>query len=94
MARAVRAGVTRVAFGDLFLEDIRRYRMERLEGTGLTPLFPLWGIPTNDLARRMIEGDFARVSRAWIHENSTRALLAAISTQRSSAISAVRRSVR
>jgi uncharacterized protein (TIGR00290 family) len=56
MARAVRAGVTRVAFGDLFLEDIRRYRMERLEGTGITPLFPIWGIPTNDLARRMIEG--------------------------------------
>ena len=56
MDRAVRAGVTRIAFGDLFLEDIRRYRMERLEGTGITPLFPIWGIPTNDLARRMIEG--------------------------------------
>jgi uncharacterized protein (TIGR00290 family) len=56
MDRAVRAGVTRIAFGDLFLEDIRRYRVERLEGTGITPLFPIWGIPTKDLARRMIEG--------------------------------------
>ena len=52
----MRAGVTRIAFGDLFLEDIRRYRVERLEGTGITPLFPIWGIPTKDLARRMIEG--------------------------------------
>jgi uncharacterized protein (TIGR00290 family) len=55
MNRAARAGVTRIAFGDLFLEDIRRYRIERLAGTGITPLFPVWGIPTNDLARRMIE---------------------------------------
>jgi uncharacterized protein (TIGR00290 family) len=43
-----------VAFGDLFLEDIRRYREERLEGSGLRPVFPLWGIPTPELAERMI----------------------------------------
>ncbi len=55
-ARAVADGFTHVAFGDLFLEDIRRYREERLAGSGLTPIFPLWGIPTPDLARRMIAG--------------------------------------
>src|SRR5262245_9659956 len=38
----VRDGFTHVAFGDLFLEDVRRYREERLLGTGLTPMFPLW----------------------------------------------------
>lgn len=53
----VRDGFTHVAFGDLFLEDVRRYREERLSGTGLTPLFPLWKTkPTADLAREMIAG--------------------------------------
>ena len=60
---AVRDGFTHVAFGDLFLEDIRRYREERLAGTGLTPLFPVWGIPTRDLANQMIDGGLrARLS--------------------------------
>lgn len=49
-------GFTHVAFGDLFLEDIRRYREEKLAGTGLEPLFPVWGIPTRELAERMIDG--------------------------------------
>jgi uncharacterized protein (TIGR00290 family) len=49
-------GVTAVAFGDLFLEDIRRYREERMAATGLRPLFPLWGEPTDALARRMLAG--------------------------------------
>ena len=50
-------GVTHVAFGDLFLEDVRRYREERLAGTGLTPLFPLWKTaPTSALARQMVAG--------------------------------------
>src|ERR671910_349082 len=53
-ALAVSEGFTHVAFGDLFLEDVRRYREERLAGSGLTPLFPLWGIPTRSLARQMI----------------------------------------
>ena len=52
---AVRDGFTHVAFGDLFLEDIRRYREERLAGTGLEPLFPAWGIPTRHLAEQMID---------------------------------------
>jgi iron complex transport system substrate-binding protein len=50
------AGVAAMAFGDLFLEDIRRYREARLAGTGITPLFPLWGIETGKLARAMIAG--------------------------------------
>ncbi len=50
-------GFTHVAFGDLFLEDVRRYREECLAGTGLTPLFPLWKTkPTSELAREMIAG--------------------------------------
>ena len=53
-ARAVEAGITAMAFGDLFLEDIRRYREAQLQGTRLEPLFPLWGEPTAALARRMI----------------------------------------
>jgi uncharacterized protein (TIGR00290 family) len=54
--RAVADGFTHVAFGDLFLEDVRKYREDRLAGTGLTPLFPLWGMPTARLAREMIAG--------------------------------------
>lgn len=49
-------GVTAVAFGDLFLEDVRRYREERLADTGITPLFPLWGLDTKPLAREMVGG--------------------------------------
>jgi len=44
-----------VAFGDLFLEDIRQYREERMAGTGLDLMFPIWGIPTTELAESMIE---------------------------------------
>lgn len=55
MARARADGITHVAFGDLFLEDVRRYREERLAPTGVTPLFPLWKTPTDALARQMVE---------------------------------------
>jgi uncharacterized protein (TIGR00290 family) len=48
--------VTHVAFGDLFLEDVRAYRERLLKGTVLKPLFPLWGEGTAALAREMIEG--------------------------------------
>jgi uncharacterized protein (TIGR00290 family) len=54
LERALAAGITVVAFGDLFLEDIRRYREERLAATGITPLFPLWGRATAPLAREMV----------------------------------------
>jgi uncharacterized protein (TIGR00290 family) len=53
-SRATAEGFTHIAFGDLFLQDIRRYREERLAGTGLAPLFPLWQIPTRALAQGMI----------------------------------------
>ena len=56
VAEAVANGFTHVAFGDLYLEDVRKYREDRLGGTGLTPLFPLWGLPTPQLARDMIGG--------------------------------------
>ena len=55
-SRWSREGFTHVAFGDLFLEDVRRYRERNLAGTGLTPLFPLWQIPTRELADEMIDG--------------------------------------
>lgn len=54
LERARADGISSVAFGDLFLEDIRRYREERLASTGVSPLFPLWGIPTATLAQDMI----------------------------------------
>ncbi len=56
VARAVAEGFTHMAFGDLFLEDIRQYRVDRLAGTGLTPIFPLFGADTAALAREMIAG--------------------------------------
>jgi uncharacterized protein (TIGR00290 family) len=58
MAKALAAargqGVGGVAFGDLFLEDVRRYREEKMAGTGIRPLFPLWGRDTRALAREML----------------------------------------
>jgi len=58
VARAVVEGFTHIAFADLFLDDIRRYREERLAGSGLTPIFPLFADPsaTPALARTMIAG--------------------------------------
>jgi len=53
--RLLSAGATHMAFGDLFLEDIRAYREERLAGTGLKPLFPLWGRDTSELAHAMTD---------------------------------------
>jgi len=61
VAQAVAEGFTHVAFGDLFLEDVRKYREEKLAGTGLTPLFPIWGIPTDELADRMVAGGLRSV---------------------------------
>jgi len=54
--QAVADGVTVIAFGDLFLADIRAYREQQLKDTGLEPLFPLWQIPTDALAHEMISG--------------------------------------
>jgi uncharacterized protein (TIGR00290 family) len=54
IVEAKRQGVTHMIFGDLFLEEIRQYRQRQLEGTGMTPLFPLWKQPTATLAQAMI----------------------------------------
>src|SRR5512133_1907905 len=52
--RAISEGFTAIAFGDLFLEEIRAYRVAKLAGTGLEPVFPVWGIPTDVLAEEMM----------------------------------------
>jgi len=52
--RALAEGVEAIAFGDLFLTDIRAYREKQLAGTGLEPIFPVWKIPTRQLANDMI----------------------------------------
>jgi uncharacterized protein (TIGR00290 family) len=61
--RAVDEKIDAMAFGDLFLEDVRAYREKNLAPTGLEPLFPLWKIPTDELAREMMAGGLrARIS--------------------------------
>jgi diphthamide synthase (EF-2-diphthine--ammonia ligase) len=61
--RAVDEHVDAIAFGDLFLQDVRSYRETQLKPTGLEPLFPLWEIPTAELAREMMAGGLrARLS--------------------------------
>jgi uncharacterized protein (TIGR00290 family) len=52
--KATRLDTDCFAFGDLFLEDIRQYRITQLEGTGIAPLFPIWGLATDELSRTMI----------------------------------------
>lgn len=49
------------AFGDLFLEDVRRYREEKLKNSGIKPIFPIWGIPTEPLARQMLSSGLKAV---------------------------------
>jgi uncharacterized protein (TIGR00290 family) len=85
--RAVRDGVTHVAFGDLFLEDIRRYRERQFAGSGVELLFPLWGRPTPALAGEMVAGglrawitcvDTSRAPREWAGRAFDAAFLAAL----------------
>jgi uncharacterized protein (TIGR00290 family) len=73
-ARAVSEGIAGVAFGDLFLEDVRAYREKQMAGTGLEPIFPVWGLATGELAREMIAAgvrakltciDTARLDRSF-----------------------------
>lgn len=87
LAALRQAGATAVAFGDLALEDVRRWREERLAGSGLTPLFPLWGEPTGPLAEAMIDGgleavltcvDTGRLPAGFAGRRFDRALLAAL----------------
>jgi diphthamide synthase (EF-2-diphthine--ammonia ligase) len=56
VADARAQGITHIVFGDLFLQDVRNYREAKLAGSGIAPVFPLWGRPTAALAREMIDG--------------------------------------
>jgi uncharacterized protein (TIGR00290 family) len=85
LAQARADGVTHMIFGDLFLEDIRAYREEKLAGTGITPVFPLWQRPTVQLARDMIESgmeaflatvDLAKLPASFAGRRFDNALLA------------------
>lgn len=85
VAQARADGVTHMIFGDLFLEDIRAYREEKLSGTGITPVFPLWQRPTAQLARDMIASglkafiatvDLARLPASFAGRAFDEALLA------------------
>lgn len=55
MRQARTEGITHVVFGDLFLEDIRKYREEKLASCGVIAVFPLWGLETRSLARKMVD---------------------------------------
>jgi uncharacterized protein (TIGR00290 family) len=50
--------ISHIAFGDLFLEDVRAYRERLLSGTGFEPMFPLWGLDTSTLAKRFVDDGF------------------------------------
>ena len=88
--QAVNEGVSAVVFGDIFLEDIRAYRERQLQNTGLQPLFPLWKIPTRDLAREMIDAglkaklvcvDPAKLAPEFVGRDFDRQLLADLPPQ-------------
>jgi uncharacterized protein (TIGR00290 family) len=83
-AKAVGEGIEGVAFGDLFLEDVRAYREKQLKDTGLEPVFPVWGMPTRDLAREMIAAgtrakltcvDTEKLDRSFVGREFDEALL-------------------
>jgi uncharacterized protein (TIGR00290 family) len=85
LAGAKAAGVTQVVFGDLFLEDVRAYREDKLAGTGIAPVFPLWRRPTAALAREMIAAgletylvsvDLKQLSKSFAGRRFDAALLA------------------
>jgi uncharacterized protein (TIGR00290 family) len=61
LTAATSGGVGRVVYGDLFLEDIRAYRENALRGSGIAPVFPLWGRPTEQLARDMLDAGIRAV---------------------------------
>jgi uncharacterized protein (TIGR00290 family) len=84
-ATAVSEGIEAVAFGDLFLEDVRAYREKQMAGSGLEPIFPLWGRPTRALAEEMIAGglcakltciDTTKLSQSFAGREFDQALLA------------------
>jgi diphthamide synthase (EF-2-diphthine--ammonia ligase) len=84
-----RAGVEVLAFGDLFLSDVREYRVNQLKNTGLEPIFPLWGSPTLRLAKEMIAAglrakltcvDPKRLSAHFVGRDFDEALLSELPT--------------
>jgi uncharacterized protein (TIGR00290 family) len=84
-AKAVEEGIEGIAFGDLFLEDVRAYRVKQMSGTGLEPIFPVWGLPTKILAREMIASgmrtkltcvDTEKLDRSFVGREFDEALLA------------------
>jgi uncharacterized protein (TIGR00290 family) len=86
---ALQAGVEALAFGDLFLSEIRDYRVNQLKNTGLEPIFPLWGFPTLRLAREMIAAglrakltcvDPMRLSAHFVGRDFDEALLSELPT--------------
>jgi uncharacterized protein (TIGR00290 family) len=86
-ARAVAEGIEGVAFGDLFVEDVRAYREKQLKGTGLAPVFPVWGLPTRALAEEMIACgtrakltcvDTEKLDRSFVGREFDGALLSAL----------------
>lgn len=58
----IKDGATRSVFGDIFLEDLRKYREEKLAEANLKGLFPLWNIPTNELIREFIDLGFKTIT--------------------------------
>jgi uncharacterized protein (TIGR00290 family) len=54
-------GIECMGFGDLFLEDVRKYREEKLKGAGITPLFPLWGLKTDTMAQALLDAGFKMI---------------------------------
>jgi uncharacterized protein (TIGR00290 family) len=86
-AKAVAEGIEGIAFGDLFLEDVRVYREKQMKDTGLEPVFPVWGLPTRALAREMIASgtrakltcvDTAKLDRSFAGREFDEELLAAL----------------
>jgi uncharacterized protein (TIGR00290 family) len=86
-AKAVAEGIEGIAFGDLFLEDVRAYREKQLKDTGLQPIFPVWGLPTRQLAQEMIASgtrakltciDTEKLDRFFVGREFDEALLSAL----------------
>lgn len=85
IASTLKQGITHMAFGDLYLEDVRTYRMEKLKGTGITPLFPLWQKPTGKLSEEMLKSgvtayisslDPKRIDKSFAGRQWTKELIA------------------
>ena len=84
-AKALAEGIEGIAFGDLFLEDVRAYREKQLRDTGLQPIFPVWALPTRLLAQEMIASgtrakltcvDTDKLDRSFVGREFDEALLA------------------